>query len=159
VREYFRHKLSRKIVNENQVIVVENLAVKNMVKNRNLAKAISDRGWGMFCTLLKYTAEAEGKVYLEVGRFFPSSHFCSNTLLPIPKMDLSVREFDCPYCQSRDDRHINAAIDIRNEGLRIWALGTSVTALRGNVTPKHYDRKSTAAEAVAFELGSPHHNA
>jgi putative transposase len=76
VREYFRHKLSRKIVNENQVIVVENLAVKNMVKNRNLAKAISDRGWGMFCTLLKYTAEAEGKVYLEVGRFFPSSHFC-----------------------------------------------------------------------------------
>jgi len=74
-------------------------------------------------------------------------------------MDLSVPEFDCPHCQSRQDRHINAAIDIRNEGLRIWALGTSVTALRGNVRPKQYGRKSSAAEAVAIELGSPHHNA
>jgi len=117
------------------------------------------RGWGVFCTMLKYTAEAEGKVYLEVGRFCPWSHFCSNILLPIPKMDLSVREFDCPHCQSRHDREINAAIDIRNEGLRIGALGTSVTALRGNVRPKQYARKSTAAEAVALELGSPHHNA
>jgi putative transposase len=108
IREDFRHKLSRKIVNENQIIVVENLAVKNMVKNHCLAKSISDAGWGMFCTMLKYKAEAEGKVYLEVGRFFPSSHLCSNTLLSLPKMDLSVREFDCPYCGKRHDRDINA---------------------------------------------------
>jgi putative transposase len=71
VREDFLHKLSRKTVNENQVIVVENLAVKNMVKNHNLASSISDAGWGMFCTMLKYKAESQGKVYLEVGRFFP----------------------------------------------------------------------------------------
>jgi putative transposase len=90
----------------------------------------------MFCTMLKYTAEAEGKLYLEVGRFCPSSHFFSNILLPIPKMDLSVGEFDCPHCQSRQDRDINAAIDIRNEGLRILALGTSVTLLLGNFRPK-----------------------
>jgi putative transposase len=155
VREDFRHKLSRKIVNENQVIVVENLAVKNLVKNHNLAKSISDAGWGMFCTMLKYKAEAEGKVYLEVGRFFPSSHLCSETLLSLPKMDLSVRQFDCPCCLKRHDRDINAAINIKNEGLRILALGTSVTALRGNVRPKQYGRKSTAVEAVALELGSP----
>lgn len=155
VREDFRHKLSRKIVNENQVIVVENLAVKNMVKNHNMAKSISDAGWGMFCTMLKY-AEAEGKVYLEVGRFFPSSHLCSNTLLSLPKMDLSVREFDCAHCGKRHDRDINAAINIKNEGLRILALGTSVTAKGGNVRPKQYGRKSTAVEAVALELGSPH---
>jgi putative transposase len=73
-------------------------------------------------------------------------------------MDLSVGEFDSPHCQSRQDRDINAAIDIRNEGLGIWALGTSVSALRGNVRQKKYGRKSTAAEAVALELGSPHHN-
>jgi putative transposase len=158
VRVDFRHKLSRKIVNENQVIVVENLAVKNMVKNHNLASSISDASWGMFCTMLKYKAESEGKVYLEIGRFFPSSHLCSNTLLPIPKMDLSVREFDCPHCQSRHDRDINAAINIRNEGLRILALGTSVTALGGNVRPKQYGRKSTAVEAVAQEEGSPDHS-
>jgi putative transposase len=145
VREDFRHKLSRKIVNECQVIVVENLVVKNMVKNHNLAKSISDAGWGIFCTMLKYKAEAEGKVYLEVGRFFPSSHLCSNTLLSLPKMDLSVREFDCAHCGKRHDRDINAAINIKNEGLRILALGTSVTALGGNVRPKQYGRKSTAA--------------
>jgi putative transposase len=155
VREDFRHKLSRKIVNENQVIVVENLAVKNMVSNPNLARAISDAGWGMFCTMLKYKAEAEGKVYLEVGRFFPSSHLCSNTLLFLPKMDLSVREFECPHCGNRHDRDINAAINIRNEGLRILTLGTSVTAKGGNVRPKRYGQKSTVAEAVALELGSP----
>lgn len=130
VREDFRHKLSRKIVNENQIIVGENLEVKNMVKNHNLAKSISDAGWGMFCTMLKYKAEAEGKVYLEVGRFFPSSHLCSETLLSLPKMDLSVREFNCPHCGKRHDRDINPAINIRNEGLRILTLGTSVTAKR-----------------------------
>jgi putative transposase len=157
VREDFRHKLSRKIVNENQVIVVENLAVKNMVKNHCLAQSISDAGWGMFCTMLKYKAEAEGKVYLEVCRFFPSSHLCSNTLLSLPKMDLSVREFDCPYCGKRHDRDINAAINIRDEGLRLLTLGTSVTAKGGNVRPKQYGRKSTAVEAVALDLGSPPH--
>ncbi len=155
VREDFRHKLSRKIVDENQIIVGENLAVKNMVKNHNLAKSISDTGWGMFCTMLKYKAEALGKIYLEVGRFFPSSHLCSETLLPLPKMDLSVREFNCPHCDKRHDRDINAATNIKNEGLRILALGTSVTALGGNVRPKQYGRKSTAVEAVAIELGSP----
>jgi putative transposase len=156
VREDFRHKLSRKIVDENQIIVVENLAVKNMVKNHNLAKSISDAGWGMFCTMLKYKAEREGKVYLEVGRFFPSSHLCSETLLSLPHMDLSVREFNCPHCGKWHDRDINAAINIRNEGLRILTLGTSVTAPGGNVRPKRYGQKSTVAEAVAVELGSPH---
>jgi putative transposase len=153
-REDFLHKLSRKIVNENQVIVVENLAVKNMVKNHNLAKSISDAGWGMFCTLLKYKAVSVGKVYLEIDRFFPSTHLCSETLLSIPKMDLSVRMFDCPHCGNRHDRDINAAINIRNEGLRILALGTSASALGGSVRPKKFGRKSTTDEATLRELGS-----
>jgi putative transposase len=141
------------------VIVVENLAVKNMVKNHNLAKSISDAGWGMFCTMLKYKAEVQGKVYLEIDRFFPSTHLCSETLLQIPKMDLSVRMFDCPHCGNRHDRDINAAINIRNEGLRILALGTSASALGGSVRPKRYGRKSTAVEATPRELGSPHRTA
>jgi putative transposase len=155
VREDFLHKLSRKTVNENQVIVVENLAVKNMVKNHCLAKSISDAGWGMFTTMLKYKAEQDGKIYLEIGRFFPSSHLCSHTLLPIPKMDLSVRLFDCPHCGQKHDRDINAAINIRNEGLRILSLGTSDTALGGSVRPKRYGRKSTTVAATPDELGSP----
>ncbi len=156
VREDFLHKLSRKIVDKNQVIVVENLAVRNMVKNHNLAKAIADAGWGMFCTMLKYKAEAVGKVYLEIGRFFASTHLCSNTLKPLPKMDLSVREFDCPHCGQRHDRDINAAINIKNEGLRLLTLGTSVIAPEGYVRPKQYGRKSTTVEAVVVEGRSPH---
>jgi putative transposase len=155
IREDFLHKLSRKIVDENQVIVVENLAVRNMVKNHCLAKAISDAGWGMFCTMLKYKAEMVGKVYLEIGRFFASTHLCSNTLKPLPKMDLSVREFDCPHCGQRHDRDINAAINIKNEGLRILTLGTSVIAPEGYVRPKQYGRKSTTEEAVVVEGRSP----
>jgi putative transposase len=155
VREDFLHKLSRKIVDENQVIVVENLTVRNMVKNHCLAKAISDAGWGMFSTMLKYKAEADGKVYLEIGRFFASTHLCSSTLKPLPKMDLSVREFDCPHCGQRHDRDINAAINIKNEGLRLLTLGTSVIAPEGYVRPKQYGRKSTTAEAVVVEGRSP----
>ncbi len=156
-REDFLHKLSRKLVNENQVVVVENLAVKNMVKNHTLAKAISDAGWGKFCTMLKYKAEFEGKVYVEVDRFFPSSHLCSNTLLQIPKMDLSVRSFDCPHCGQKHDRDVNAAINIKNEGLRLWALGISASANRGSVNPKGSGRKkSRNSEVAPVEVGSPY---
>jgi putative transposase len=155
VRSDYLHKLSRKIVNENQVIVVENLAVKNMVKNHNLAKSISDAGWGMFCTMLKYKAEFEGKIYLEIGRFFPSSHLCNVTLLPVPKMDLSIRSFKCSHCGQTHDRDVNAAINIKNEGLRILALGISATALGGSVRPKRFGRRSTSTAANPDELGSP----
>jgi transposase, IS605 OrfB family, central region len=158
VREDFLHKLSRKVVDKNQVIVVENLAVRNMVKNHCLAKAISDAAWGMFCTMLKYKAEMVGKVYLEIGRFFASTHLCSNTLNPLPKMDLSVREFDCPHCGDRHDRDINAAINIKNEGLRLLTLGTSVIAPEGYVRPKQYGRKSTTVAAVDVVGRRPRHS-
>jgi putative transposase len=85
-----------------------------------------------------------GKVYLEIGRFFASTHLCSNTLQPLPKMDLSVREFNCVHCGQRHDRDINAAINIKNEGLRV-------------VRPKQYGRKSITAEAVVVEGRSPLH--
>ncbi|MGI2906525.1 RNA-guided endonuclease InsQ/TnpB family protein [Tolypothrix sp. VBCCA 56010] len=153
VREDFIHKLSRQIAYENQVICVEDLAVKNMVKNPNLAKSISDQGWGMFQTMLKYKAEKFGHTYLEIGRFFPSSQLCSETLLPIPILQhgydsLGVRFVDCPHCNKQHDRDINAAINIRNEGLRLWALGTSASALGGGVRPKQPGRKKSMGVAV-----------
>ncbi|BAY45330.1 transposase [Scytonema sp. HK-05] len=151
LREDFLHKLSRKIAYENQVICVEDLAVKNMVKNPNLAKSISDQGWGMFLTMLKYKAERFGHTYLEIGRFFPSSQLCSETLLPMPMLQkgydsLGVRFVDCPHCQKQHDRDINAAINIRNEGLRLWALGTSASAHRGDVRPKTSGRKKSTKD-------------
>jgi putative transposase len=152
VREDFLHKLSRKIAYENQVICVENLAVKNMMKNRNLAKAVADQGWGMFLTMLKYKAERFGHIYQEIGRFFPSSQLCNETLLPIPMLQkgfdsLAVRWVDCPHCGKRHDRDVNAAINIRNEGLRILEFGTPSADSGDTVNPKRSGRKkSTVAE-------------
>ena len=152
-RKDFQHKLSRKLVNENQVIVVENLAVKNMVKNHNLAKAISDVGWSSFTNMLKYKAEKEGKIYLEIGRFFPSSKTCHVCLNQIGRLSLDVRSWECPGCKTKHDRDVNAAINIRDEGLRLLALGISATANGGDVSPKR-GRKSSV-EAVSCEVGSP----
>ncbi len=153
-RKDFQHKLSRKLVNENQVIIVENLAVKNMVKNHCLAKAISDCGWSEFTRQLKYKAEKEGKTYLEIGRFFPSSKTCHVCLNQVGSLSLEVRSWTCSSCNTHHDRDINAAISIRDEGLRILALGTSATANGGNVRPK-VGRKSSVLEAISSEVGSP----
>ena len=135
-REDFLHKLSRKIVNDNQVIVTENLNVKAMVRNPKLSKAISQVGWGMFCTMLKYKAEREGKVYVEVGRFFPSSKTCNHCLHKVEEMPLDVRSWTCPKCKTHHDRDVCAAKNIRDEGLRILSLGTSDTASGDSVRPK-----------------------
>lgn len=160
VREDFLHKLSRKIAYENQVICVEDLSIKNMIKNPNLSKAISDQGWGMFLTMLKYKSERFGHTYQEVNRFFPSSQLCSETLLPIPALQngvesLKTRFVECPHCNNKHDRDVNAAINIRNEGLRLLVLGTSTSAQGGNVRPKAFGRKkSTKSEAVPDEMGN-----
>jgi putative transposase len=122
VREDFLHKLSRKIVNENQVIAVENLNVKGMVRNHNLASFISDVGWGQFCTMLKYKSEWEGKTYLEVDRFFASSKTCNVCLNKVDSLGLDIRSWTCDKCQTKHDRDVNAAINIRNEALRILSL-------------------------------------
>jgi putative transposase len=134
-REDFLHKLSRKLVDENQVIVVENLAVKNMVKNKHLSKSISDAGWGMFCTMLKYKAEWEGKTYIEVNRFFPSSKTCHVCLHQVDQLPLDIRSWQCPNCQTVHDREINASKNIRDEGLRILGVGRIPIASGERVRP------------------------
>jgi putative transposase len=151
-REDFLHKLSRKIVNENQVIAVENLNIKGMVKNHNLAKAISDVGWGMFCTMLKYKTESEGKQYIEIDRFFPSSKTCHLCLNRVDNLTLDVRAWTCKHCGTHHDRDVNAAINIRNEGLRILALGTSAPACGGDVS--RAGKTSVLLDAIPVESGS-----
>ncbi len=155
-RKDFLHKLSRKMVNENQVICVENLAVKNMVKNRNLAKAISDVSWGEFTKMLEYKAREDGRCYVEVNRFFPSSKTCSVCLNRVGSLLLEVRSWQCENCETKHDRDVNAAINIRDEGLRILALGTSATAKGGSVSPKVGRRKSSVSKATPNEFGSPY---
>jgi len=153
-REDFLHKLSRKIVNENQVIAVEDLGVKNMVRNHKLAKSISDCGWGMFCTMLKYKAEKEGKTYQEVDRFFPSSKTCNVCLNQVGSLPLDIRSWTCEHCQTTHDRDINAAINIKTEALRILSLGTSDTANLREY--KSSVETFVSSDAIPVEVGSPH---
>lgn len=159
-REDFLHKLSRKIVNENQVIAVENLNIKGIVKNHNLAKAISDVGWGMFCTMLKYKAESKGKQYIEIDRWFPSSKTCHVCLNRVDHLSLDVRAWTCKHCGTHHDRDVNAAINIRNEALRILrlgsvrviSLGTSESACGGDVSRS--GKTSVLLDAIPVESGS-----
>jgi putative transposase len=140
----FLHKLSRRIVDENQVIAVENLNVKGMVKNPKLALAISNVGWGMLNTMLKYKAEWAGKTYLQIDRFFPSSKLHNKCLYQIDKLPLDVRFWDCPKCGTKHiDRDLNAAQNIRDEALRLLALGRRATAHGGTVSRGSGREKST----------------
>ncbi len=152
-RSDFHHKLSRRIVNESQVICVENLGVVNMVKNHKLAKAISQVGWGQFCTMLKYKAEQEGKVYQELDRFFPSSKTCNVCLNQVDSLPLDVRFWDCSSCGTKHiDRDVNAAKNIRDEGLRILkslTSGTGDKAYRQTVSRSNRGRKKSTTTLVS----------
>lgn len=155
-RQDFLHKLSRKLVNKNQVIVAEDLNIKGMVRNHKLAKAVSDCGWGMFLNFLEYKCKQEGKVFLQIDRFFPSSKTCNHCLNVVKSLPLNIRTWDCPSCGTKDiDRDINAAKNCRDEGLRIlFSSGTGETANGGNVRQCR-GRKSTVI-AVADKFGSQH---
>ena len=149
-RSDYNHKLSRRIVDENQVICVENLNVKGMVKNHKLAKVINQVGWGQFCTMLKYKAEQEGKVYQEVDRFFPSSKTCNFCLHQVSNLTLDVRFWECSNCGSKQDRDINAARNIRDEGLRILKTsGTGDQAYRQAVRRSNRGRKKSTTVLVS----------
>ncbi|MGL5134517.1 MAG: RNA-guided endonuclease InsQ/TnpB family protein, partial [Planktothrix sp.] len=133
---------------------VEDLAVKNMVKNHKLSKAISDCGWGMFGTMLKYKAEKEGKTYIEIDRFFPSSKTCHVCLNKVGSLPLDIRSWTCEHCQTTHDRDINAAINIKTEALRILSLGTSDTANLREY--KSSVETFFSSDAIPVEVGSPH---
>lgn len=154
VRQDFLHKLSRKIVNNNQVVVIENLAsailqgeetspnlalsIKGMVRNHKLAKAIMNCSWGKLVNFLDYKLSQSGKLLVEIDRFFPSSKTCSNCHYKIDKLPLDIRNWTCKACKTHHDRDENAAINIRAEGIRMLqtSLGTSDAAKGGNVRPK-----------------------
>ncbi len=94
-----------------------------MVRNRKLSKSISDVGWGMFINFLDYKLKLKDGQLVEIGRFFPSSKTCSCCSHVLDELTLDIREWDCPKCNTHHDRDGNAALNIRNEGIRILSTG------------------------------------
>ncbi|MEU4344505.1 RNA-guided endonuclease TnpB family protein [Nocardia sp. NPDC023852] len=119
------HKLSTRLVRENQVIAIEDLSVRNMVRNRSLARAISDASWSQFRSMLEYKADWYGRTVVAVDRFYPSSKTCSTCGRINTAMSLHVREWTCP-CGAFHDRDVNAAKNIEAAGLAVLACGDGV---------------------------------
>lgn len=138
------HKLSTRLLRENQTVVIEDLNVRGMVRNRCLARAISDQGWGELRQQLEYKAEWWGRDLVVVDRWFPSSKRCSACGWVNQKMPLSVRDWVCPQCGTAHDRDVNAAINIRAAGLAVQACGDGVRPARASY-----------GMAVVGETGSP----
>jgi putative transposase len=159
-RQDFLHKLSTKLVNENQVVVVENLHVKGMVsasrtlreRNHNMSRSISDAGWGSFTNFLAYKLKRKGGKLVEIDRWFPSSKLCSNCYHQVDEMSLDVREWTCPHCGTHHDRDGNAATNIRAEGIRMLKTdGTAVSASGGEVRPRGGRKSNLRHSPVRLE--------
>ena len=123
------HKLSTRLVRENQAVVIEDLQVRNMLGNHSLARAISDAGWRELRAMLEYKCRWYGRDLVVVDRWFPSSKACSACGAVVERLPLNVREWTCP-CGARHDRDVNAAVNIRAAGLAVLACGDGVRPAR-----------------------------
>jgi putative transposase len=128
-RRDFLHKLSTRLINENQVIAIESLSVRNLQKNRRLSKSISDAGWSEFRRQLEYKAQWYGRTLIGIDRWYPSSRRCSDCGHTVARMSLKVRAWTCPQCGSIHDRDVNAARNVLAAGLAVSAHGESVSPM------------------------------
>jgi putative transposase len=152
-RQDFLHKLSYKLVSDSQAVIVENLHLLGMVRNHNLAKAISDVGWGMFTNFLAYKLDRKGAKLVEIDRWFPSSKLCSNCFYQMGEMPLDLREWTCPNCGTHHDRDGNAAINIRAEGIRMLKVNQCVAGVPPvEATGEPVRAEGSAVSAVGGEV-------
>ena len=115
------HKVSIDIIKNHDYVVLETLKIKNLMKNRKLSKSIADVGWGLFINMLEYKAERYGKKVIKLDQWFPSSQICSHCQHKDGRKALNIRKWTCSNCQTKHDRDVNAAINIRNKGLEMIA--------------------------------------
>jgi putative transposase len=151
-RNNYLHRVSSKLIDENQVIVLEDLGVKNMVKNRRLAQAISDVSWGSLVSMLKYKAAWHNRQIILIDRWFPSSKTCSCCGHVLEELVLDVRKWTCPSCGIEHDRDVNAAKNILQQGLKVLSGSGAESdikqkpeealALAGSVNPEDIQPKA-----------------
>jgi putative transposase len=125
-RQDFLHKLTTQLVRENQTIAIEDLAVKNMVKNRKLSLAIGEASWGELVRQLTYKCDWYGRTLIKIDRWFPSSKRCGHCGYIVEKLPLNIRAWDCPQCGTHHDRDVNAAKNILAAGLAVSVCGATV---------------------------------
>jgi putative transposase len=116
-REDFQHKLSSRLISENQAVALESLNVKGLLKNHNLAQHITDASWSSFVQKLDYKAEWYGKNIIKIGRFDPSSKICHVCGYYHQDLEFKDREWECPDCKTIHDRDINASVNIKKFAL------------------------------------------
>ena len=131
-RHDYLHKLTTRLVRENQAVVIEDLSVANMVRNHSLARTISDAAWGDLRGMLEYKCDWYGRDLIVVDRFYPSSKTCSACGHLVAKMPLNIRSWSCPQCGAVHDRDVNAAINLKAAGLAVSACGGGVRPKPGN---------------------------
>lgn len=115
------HKISSDIIKNHDYVVLETLRIKNLMKNRKLSKSIADVGWSVFIHMLEYKSERYGKKVIKLDQWFPSSQICSHCQHNDGRKPLNIREWKCSNCQTKHDRDVNAAINIKNKGLEMIA--------------------------------------
>lgn len=120
------NKITTKLIQENQLIAVETLNVKGMMKNHNLAQTIGDASWGELVRQLEYKAAWYGRTLIKIDQWFPSSKRCSSCGHTLKKLPLNIREWDCPECGTHHDRDVNAAVNILAVGQTVLACGATV---------------------------------
>jgi len=150
IKEYYLHSISNQLLTENQVIVMEDLSVKNMMKNHNLARSIQELSLCKFKSILQYKASWYNRDIILIDKFFPSTKLCSDCGYKNDELTLSNREWGCPSCGVIHDRDFNAATNIKNEGQRILQIGMSSPKLTTVKSNPSGPRRSSKTKVDSF---------